>query len=268
MSCELVCDAGWADSWHASFRSPTLSTSASRQIGSRGEPRLECRRGRLYARAVEWQLLEGVPAEEVRRLLSIARRRTFKRGEVVFHQGDPSDSLHLVSKGRFAVRVTTPLGEQATIGIRGPGNSFGEMAITGVAAKRSATVEALEAAETFCVIESEFRRLRRAHAGVDQLLIDLLANEVRMLNQRLLEALYVPVDRRVVRRLAELARLYASGDGEIVIPLTQEELAGLAGTTRPTVNQALRSLEDAGVVRLRRGKTMIVDPDDLARRAR
>ncbi len=218
---------------------------------------------------MEWQLLEGVPGEDVRRLLSVARRRTFRKGEVVFHRGDPADSLHLVSKGRFKVQVMTPLGEQATIAIRGPGDSFGEMAIVGAGAKRSATIEALEDGETFCVLETEFRRLRREHPGIDHLVIEFLANEVRVLNERLLEALYLPVDRRVVRRLAELAALYgAPSDGEVVIPLTQEELAGLAGTTRPTVNQVLRSLEERGVVTLRRGKTIVTEMDLLAARAR
>jgi len=217
---------------------------------------------------MEWRLLEGVPGEEVRRLLSVARRRTFRKGEVVFHRGDPADSLHLISKGRFKVQVMTPLGDEATIAIRGPGDSFGEMAIVGAGAKRSATVEALEEAETFSVVEGEFRRLRREHPGVDQLLIDFLANEVRMLNERLLEALYVPADRRVLRRLAELAALYGSGDGEVVIPLTQEELAGLTGTSRSTVNQVLRALEKNCTVELRRGKTIVTDSAALAPRTR
>ena len=218
---------------------------------------------------MEWRLLDGVPAEEVRRLLSVARRRTFRKGEVVFHRGDPADSLHLVVKGRFKVQVMTPLGEPATIAVRGSGDSFGEMAIVGEGAKRSATVEALEDAETFCVLESEFRRLRREHPGVDQLLIEFLANEVRMLNERLLEALYVPADKRVVRRLVELADLYGTGDGEVVIPLTQEELAGLASTSRATVNQVLRSLQDKGVVELKRGKTIITtDSGRLVARTR
>jgi CRP-like cAMP-binding protein len=217
---------------------------------------------------VEWRLLEGVPGEEVRRLLSVARRRTFRKGEVVFHRGDPADSLHLISKGRFKVQVMTPLGDQATIAIRGPGDSFGEMAVVGEGAKRSATVEALEAGETFCVIESEFARLRREHEGVNQLLIDFLANEVRMLNERLLEALYVPADRRIVRRLAELAALYRGADGEAVIPLTQDELAELAGTSRPTVNQSLRGLQDKGLVELGRGKTVVRDVEALAGRER
>lgn len=217
---------------------------------------------------MEWRLLEGIPAEEVRRLLSVARRRSFKRGEVVFHRGDPADSLHLIVKGRFKVQVMTPLGETATIAVRGQGDSFGEMAIVGPGAQRSATVEALEEAETFCVVESEFRRLRHEHPGIDQLLIEFLANEVRLLNERLLEALYVPAERRVLRRLVELANLYGGGDGEVVVPLTQEELAGLAGTSRATVNQVLRAQQDKGVIELRRGKTIVTDPAALATRAR
>lgn len=219
----------------------------------------------LYPRRVEWRLLAGVPGEDVRRLLAVARRRTFRKREVVFHRGDPADSLHLVSKGRFKVEVSTPLGEPATISIRGPGDSFGEMAIVGPGAPRSATVEALEDAETFCVLESEFRRLRREHPEIDQLLIDLLANEVRLLTERLLEALYMPVERRIQRRLVELAEQYGASAEAVVIPLTQEELAGLAGASRTTVNQVLRSLEEKGLVELARGRTIVPDAQALTR---
>ena len=97
---------------------------------------------------VEWRLLEGVPPDQVRELLQVARRRRFSRNEVVFHRDDPGDSVHLISKGRFAIQVMTPLGETATIAIRGPGESFGEMALVG-GTRRSATVLALEDAETF-----------------------------------------------------------------------------------------------------------------------
>lgn len=91
---------------------------------------------------------------------------------------------------------------------------------------------------------------------------------MRGLNDRLLEALYVPVERRVLRRLAELTRIYGSEDGEVVIPLTQEDLAGLVGATRPTINQVLRSLESKGMVTLTRGKTIVVDREALIARAR
>jgi len=217
---------------------------------------------------VEWRLLEGVPEEEVRRLLQVARRRRFRRGEVVFHRDDPADSLHLIVKGRFVVRVMTPLGEQATIAVRGPGDSFGEMALLGQAARRSATVEALEEAETFCVYEGEFQRLRREHPDVDELVITFLTNEVRMLNERLLEALYIPVERRVLRRLSELAPYYRpDADGNIEIPLTHEELAGLAGSTRATVTTVLGDAQRRGLIELGRGKTRILDLEELVRRA-
>ena len=212
---------------------------------------------------MEWQLLEGVPDEAVQRLIQLARRRSFRRREVVFHRGDPADSLHLVSKGRFAVRVMTPLGDQAMIGVRGPGESFGEMALVAEKPRRSATVTSLEQGETFAVYRAEFERLRRDQPQVDALLFRFLTNEVRVLNERLLEALYLPVDKRVRRRLVELAGLY--GD---TVPLTQEVIAELSGAGRPTVNQVLRNEEKRGTIELARGRTRILDVPGLARRAR
>jgi CRP-like cAMP-binding protein len=214
---------------------------------------------------VRWRLIEGIPEEDVRLLLSVARRRTFGRNEVVFHRDDPADSLHLISKGRFAIKIMTPLGEAATIGVRGAGESFGEMALVAEARRRSATVTALEEAETFAVYQDDFERLRREHRSVDGVLIAFLAAELRRQNQLLLEALYFPVERRVLRRLLELTGLY--GEGNQAVPLTQEQLAELAGTSRSTVNRVLREEEQRGTVELRRGKTTVVDRERLARRA-
>lgn len=215
---------------------------------------------------MQWRLVAGVPEEDVRRLVSVARRRTFSRGEVVFHRDDPADSLHLVQKGRFAVRIMTPLGETAMIAIRGPGDSFGEMALVEEGARRAATVAALEDGETLAVYQAEFHRLRKEHPQIDRVLMAFLAGEVRRQNELLLEALYIPVERRVLRRLVELSSTYARADGEI--PLTQEQLAELAGTSRATVNKVLRTEQGRGTVELRRGRTLILQPDDLARRAR
>lgn len=215
---------------------------------------------------MRWGLMAGLPEEDVRQVLAIARRRVFRRGEVVFHREDPADSLHLVQKGRFAIRIMTPLGETATIGVRGPGDSFGEMALVDESARRSATVAALEEAETFAVHQGEFQRLRARHPQVDRILIGYLTAEVRRLDELLLEALYVPVERRVLRRLVELGRTYEARDGDI--PLTQEQLAELAGTSRATVNRVLREEQRRGTVELRRGRTIVVQPDELARRAR
>jgi CRP/FNR family transcriptional regulator, cyclic AMP receptor protein len=217
---------------------------------------------------VKWQLLAEVPEDALRALLTIARRRTFARNEVVFHDGDPADSLHLISKGRFSVRIATPLGDTVTLSVRGPGDAFGELALLGRERVRSATVSALEPAETHSVYRAEFERLRREHPPVNDVLIGILADRLRRLSEQVVEAFYVPADRRVIRRVCELAQMYAHGDAETVVPLTQEEIAELAGTSRATVNRVLREAERNGTVELRRGRTAVLDLEGLARRAR
>jgi CRP/FNR family transcriptional regulator, cyclic AMP receptor protein len=216
---------------------------------------------------VQWRLLTDVPEEALRALLAIARRRTFSRNEIVFHHGDPADSLHLIRKGRFAVRITTPVGDTATLSVRGPGDAFGELALLGGESVRSATVAALEPGETHSVYRDDFQRVRREYPGVNDVLIGILTDHLRRLSEQVIEAYYVPADRRVLRRVCELAELYSPGGDEIVVPLTQEEIAELAGTSRATVNRVLRDAERRGAVELRRGKTAVLDLDGLRRRA-
>jgi CRP-like cAMP-binding protein len=216
---------------------------------------------------VEWQLLADVPDEALHALLTIARRRTFTRGEIVFHRGDPADSLNLVRKGRFSVLITTPLGDTAMLSVRGPGDAFGELALLGREPVRSATVSALEPAETHSVYRDDFERLRHEHPIVNDVLIGILTDRLRRLSDQLVEAYYVPADRRVLRRVCELTELYRAGDGEVVVPLTQEEIAELAGTSRATVNRVLREAERLGSVELRRGRTAVLDLHELLRRA-
>ncbi len=218
---------------------------------------------------MRWAVLAGVPEEELRTLLQVARRRSFAKNEVVFHRGDPADCFHLIARGRFAVRIMTPLGDTATLAIRGPGATFGEMALLVDDAKRTATVAAVEPGETYSVYRTDFDLLRTTHPGADRFLWAFLVNEVRVLNERLLEALYLPVDKRVRRRLLELAEVYGDGtDGPVTIPLTQEVIAELSGAGRPTVNQVLREEEKRGTIELTRGHTRILDASELARRAR
>ncbi len=217
-----------------------------------------------------WALLDGVPEPDVQRLLAIARGRRFSRGEVVFHEDDPADTLHLIVKGRFAVRRQTRFGDTTILAVLGPGECFGEIALVGGDdARRSATVAALEAAQTSSVHQFDFERLCREHPSVQRVLVVLLAGQVRRLSGQLVDALYVPAEKRVLRRLAEVAAVYArDGADEVDIPLTQEHLAELAGTSRATVNRVLGAEQDAGVVRLARGRTVVVDRAALSERAR
>jgi CRP/FNR family transcriptional regulator, cyclic AMP receptor protein len=214
---------------------------------------------------MEWRLLADLPGEDVRQLLSIARRRTFVRGEVVFHRDDPADSLHLVVRGRFGARVLTPLGDSVLVDVLGPGQSFGELALLEPDdARRSATVEALEAGETRSVFRDDFARLQREHPGVKDVLLRLLADQLRRATDRVVEAHYVDAETRVRRRLVELAAVYDDG----VVPLTQEDIAAMAGTSRATVNRVLREEEQLGSVALARGRTSVLDGDALEGRCR
>ena len=218
------------------------------------------------AGAVQWPVLGSIPDEQVRALLSVARRRRFNRHEVVFHEGDPGDTVHLVARGRVALRVTTPLGETVTLRILGPGSLFGELAVLDPA-PRNATVVALERTETLALHRDHFDELRQQHPDVDRMLLDSLISEVRRLTTQLLEALYVPVPQRVELRLIDLVHQYGGdGAGAVDIPLTQDELAELCGTSRSTVNKVLSGLEGDGLVAVSRGHVVVLEPDRLKRR--
>ncbi len=215
---------------------------------------------------MEWPLLADVPPDDLRQVLSIARRRTFARHEVVFHRGDPADTLHLVVTGRFGVTITTPLGDTALLAVHGQGGTFGELALAAPGAVRSATVAALEPGETRSVLRDDFARLQQRYPGVNTVLVAILAEQVRHANERMVEAHYIDAETRVRRRVCELAEIY--GGGAATIPLTQEDLAGMAGTSRATVNRVLRQDAALGLVELKRGRTVVLRPEELRRRAR
>ena len=187
-------------------------------------------------------LLDMLDDDEQREVLAAGRRRRFKRNEVVFHDGDPGDTLHIVVKGHFAIRFTTPLGDQATVRVFGPADYFGELAMLSAGPRRGSAIS-LDGGETLSVDRGVFEELRATRPKVNEMLTEALVGEVRRLSAALLEALYVPVQSRVWLRLIDLVEVYG-GDAPVVIPLTQDDIAQLAGTTRPTANRVLRSGEE------------------------
>jgi CRP-like cAMP-binding protein len=215
---------------------------------------------------MDGSLFDAVPDEDRQALLQLARRRRFARKEVVFHEGDPGDTVHVIVSGHVAVRNTTPLGDVAMLRVLGPGQHFGELALVSEG-PRNATVVALDAVETRSVPRSHFDELRRKHPAIDKAMMEALVGEVRRLSHQLQDLMYVPVDKRLCRRLAELADLYDS-DGAVTIPITQEDLAQLTGTTRPTANKVLRMAEADGLIAVARGRIQVIDRETLRRRAR
>jgi CRP-like cAMP-binding protein len=218
---------------------------------------------------VDWGLLGGLDDPTRRVVLASCRRRRFSRGEVVFHEADLADAVHFVAEGRLASRRATRDGDSVTFAILGPGDAFGELAMLSREPRRTSTVVALEPAVTLSLGFVDFERLRSTHPPVERLLVEMLAERVRRLSDHLVEALHVPADERILRRLLEVCERYdRPGSGPVVVPLTQDAIGDLAGAARPTTNRVLRRLETDGVVALHRGRVEVLDRAALAARVR
>ena len=113
----------------------------------------------------------------------------------------------------------------------------------------------------------DFESLRTTRPNVSEALTNALVTEVRRLSAALIEALYVPVERRVWLRLIDLVDKIYGGNAPVVIPLTQDDIAQLAGTTRPTANRVLRAGEEQGFLQLARGRIEVHDRAALRRLA-
>ena len=215
---------------------------------------------------MQWQLLDSLSDVERRAVLARCHRRRYPRGAFICHQGELGDSVHLIDSGTVAIRVNGPAGDMITVDVMRPGNSFGEQALISDVAVRSATVVALERVDTLRLTRDEFRSLWEEHPGASMVVAKMLEARLRSTSQALLDALHLPAKTRVMRRLAFLADIYA-GHTTQSIPLTQDDIASMAGTTRQTVNRILNEAREDGLVDLNRGRIVILDPVAVARRA-
>ncbi len=217
-----------------------------------------------------WRLLEPLREDDREAFLAVARPRTFARNEALCHEGDPADSLHLVEQGHLAVHAGLASGATATFTILSTGDYFGELALLRADHRRTATVTALEPSRTLAIAATAFDALCRRSPGIERIVSALLADRIDILSRRLLETMYESVDRRVYRRLLELARSYGGSDGgsdgTAIIPLSQTQLANLVGATRPSVNQVLQRLAELQVVGLSRSRIEVLDLAALERR--
>jgi CRP-like cAMP-binding protein len=214
-------------------------------------------------------LLRDVAPEALGQLAKSLRRRRFSRGEVVFHQGDPGDTLHLVRGGRVKIVLPAETGDEAVLAILGPGDCFGELALLD-GGPRSASVVAMEPVETLVLGRQDFLAFFRTNTEAAERLIVTLARTIRKVNEEVADLAFLDLPGRLAKKLLDLAESHGepmSGGGiEITVPLTQEELAGMIGATRPSVNKVLGWYEDQGAIQRRGRKIAILKPDTLRRR--
>lgn len=210
--------------------------------------------------------LGGLPAAGRDAVLAAATERGWTRDELLVRDGDDAASLMIITAGHAVARLATAAGDQVTLSVLGPGDVIGEVGLLIRSGERTADVVALEPVAALVLRRPDFDRIRRTRPEVDDFVMELMARRIDRLSHRVAEAHHVPVPQRVARRLHEVGRLYVADDRPVRIPLTQEDIAGLAGATRPTVNAVLRQLERDGVVRLGRARLELVDIPELRRR--
>ena len=196
------------------------------------------------------------------------RRRRFRRNEVIFHQGDPGDSLHVVVTGAVKILLPSPDGEEAIIATLRPGDFFGELSLLD-GAPRSATATALEPTETLALPRSTFQALLDRDAALRNALLASVARELRRLTGHVEELHFLDLAGRLATRLSRLALEVdpgAAGSVTLEWPYTQSELAAMIGGTRQSVNKLLSELVDEGLVRIEPDALVITDLEALARR--
>jgi CRP-like cAMP-binding protein len=197
------------------------------------------------------------------------RRRRFRRNEVIFHQGDPGDALHIVANGAVKILLPSGEGDEAIIATLRPGDFFGELALLD-GAPRSATAAALEQSDTLVLPRDVFIGLLDTLPGLRDALLAGLAHELRRLTGHVEELHFLDLAGRLAMRLTRLARETApDAHGEIRLdwPYTQSDLAAMIGGTRQSVNRLLSELVEQDLIRIEPEVLVIADLDELARRA-
>jgi CRP/FNR family cyclic AMP-dependent transcriptional regulator len=212
----------------------------------------------------------GLDADSLDRVTLGMRTKRFRRGEVIFHLGDPGDALFIVVSGAIKIMLPSDTGDEAILATLRAGDVFGELALLD-GAPRSATAVAIEASETAILPRAQFRQLLATEPAIVDALLASLAAELRRLTNHVEELHFLDITGRLASRLARIAN--ESGrtvpDG-IRLPsrLTQGDLAAMIGCTRQSVNKLLGMFTDDGLIRLDRESIVVLDLDGLTKTAR
>jgi CRP/FNR family cyclic AMP-dependent transcriptional regulator len=178
------------------------------------------------------------------RVAETGDERHLVRGDVLFNEGDPPDALYLVLRGRIAIAIASPLDRrESVVALMEPGDLFGELGLLDDG-PRSAMARALP----------------RLLWNVTR----LLAQRLRVMDEVLADSVFLDVTGRTAKRLLELA----NGAEEFVLPVTQEELAGMVGASRERVNKAIASFIRLGWLEQHDRHYRITQRDRLELRAR
>ena len=209
-------------------------------------------------------LFANLAVQDLEQLVRDLRRRRYARGQIVFASGDPGDNLYVIESGRVKLAFTSPEGREVILDIMGPTDFFGELALLDGEA-RSAEAIALEPSVLCLLGRNEFLKFLEQRPHVAIMLLGVLSRRLRRDARLLQDAAFLDVPARLARTILRLAQ--AGADGVARTPrLTQTDLAGIAGTTRETLNKWLGFYEDEGLIRREGGIIAVLDAERLGRR--
>jgi CRP/FNR family transcriptional regulator len=217
------------------------------------------------------ELLGRVPVfgtlepEDLQRISEVAVPRSFEPGQLVFREGDDSDTCYIVRSGQARAIRRHGDGRTITLATFGPGDFFGELAMF-EDERRSATVEATEATSLVGVLGGDMRRLMAEHPGIAMRLVIALGRRLREMNERLSRQSFQTVQSRVavvLSQLVEQEAAQAGAGGDVLVTATQADLAQLAGSSRESASRFLAVLERAGVISQGRGRLVVHDAQAL-----
>ena len=212
-------------------------------------------------------VFETLGRQELEQVARVAVPRGFEPGEVVFREGDESDTCYVVRSGHARAVRAHQDGRTITLASFGPGDIFGELAMFDNE-RRSATIEVTDRLEAVAVLGADMRRLLHEHADLAVKLVISLGRRLRAANERLASQSFQTVQSRVAGVLAQLvaqAQDEGAGERDVLLTITQADIAQLAGSSRESASRFLAVLERAGAVTQGRGKLTVHDPAVLER---
>ena len=204
---------------------------------------------------------EWLGADDRAALLAVVRERRLDTGEALFRHGEAGDSFALVGTGRFKLVAHASGGREILLGLRGPGELIGELAILDHG-PRTADVVALEPATVGVGSAEALRHLLHQRPSVAMAIIQSLSARLREADDGRMAMATLAGHARVAVRLLELASRYGlagSAGTEIALPLSQDEIADWTGLSRPAVARALAEFRRIGCVTTGRRRLVITD---------
>lgn len=213
----------------------------------------------LLARSELFKAL-GAPALDL--VVEAAREVSLQRNDVVFAQDDPANELFVVRSGRIAIAQRSPDGRQTMVALMEKDDTFGDMPLFD-GLPRSAEARALEPSQLIGVPYDPIRSVLGQQPELLWSVVSMLAGRLRTTTTALADSVFLDVPGRTAKRLLELA---GEAD-EFVLPVTQEELAGLVGASRERVNKALAAFIRLGWLQQSDRQYRIVDRGQITRRA-